>query len=130
MMEKALLLAVSEIGGYPNFTPLYESLGYEVITETKMRKVLKLLKKCIPDVIIAEFNYQSDFRARISSLESMMSVVQRYPQIKVVIFYDKEHKKQLEKLQARFVIAETLSFPIASEKLQIILRKNGNIKRN
>lgn len=116
-MSAPLLLAVSEIGGYPNFTPLYESLGYEVITETSMRKVLKLLKKRSPDVIVAEFNYQSDFRDRTSSLESMMSVVQRLKDIKVIIFYDKEHESQLAKLQARYEVAATLSFPIEEQVL-------------
>lgn len=114
-MSAPLLLAVSEIGGYPNFTPLYESLGYEVITETSMRKVLKLLKKRTPDVIVAEFNYQSDFRDRTSSLESMMSVVQRLKDINVIIFYDKEHESQLAKLQARYEVSVTLSFPIAEQ---------------
>ncbi len=112
-----MLLAVSEIGGYPNFTELYEGLGFKVIVETSMRKVLKLLKKKIPDVIVAEFNYQSDFRDRTSSLESMMSVVQRHSGIKVIIFYDKEHEDQLAKLQARYDIAETLCFPITEKKL-------------
>ncbi len=117
MSEAPLLLAVSEIGGYPNFTELYQSLGFEVITETSMRKVLKLLKKQVPAVIVAEFNYQSDFRDRTSSLESMMSVVQRHSGIKVIIFFDKEHENQLAKLQAQYEITESLSFPISEEKL-------------
>jgi len=107
-----LLLAVSEIGGYPNFAPLYEELGYVVVTETSMRKVLKFVKKRTPDVIVAEFNYQSDFRDRTSSLESMMSVVQRSKDVRVIIFYDKEHEDQLAKLQARYEITVTLSFPV------------------
>ncbi len=113
-----LLLAVSEIGGYPNFTPLYEELGYEVVTETSMRKVLKLLKKRTPDVIVAEFNYQSDFRDRTSSLESMMSVVQRTKDTRVIIFYDKEHKGQLARLEAQYQIATTISFPIEESVLK------------
>lgn len=116
-----LLLAVIEIGGYPNFTKLYENLGYEVVSETSMRKVLKLLKKRKPAVIVAEFNYQSDFRDRTSSLESMMSVVQRHKDIKVIIFYDKEHKSQLSKLQARYEVAETLGFPIKEKALESAL---------
>ena len=113
-----LLLAVSEIGGYPNFTELYQSLGFEVITETSMRKVLKFLKRQSPDVIVAEFNYQSDFRDRTSSLESMMSVVQRYDGIKVILFYDKEHKSQLARLEARYSIAAKLNFPIEEKALR------------
>ena len=122
MSKLPLLLAVSEIGGYPNFTPLYENLGFQVVTETSMRKVLKLLKKETPQVIVAEFNYQSDFRDRTSSLESMMSVVQRHPEIKVIIFYDKEHEGQLAKLQARFRVDATLFFPILEDDLKGVLR--------
>jgi len=113
-----LLLAVSEIGGYPDFTPIYEKLGYQVITETSMRKVLKLLKKQTPQVVVAEFNYQSDFRDRTSSLESMMSVIQRNSEIKVIIFYDKEHKDQLSKLEAWYTLAKTLAFPILEADLE------------
>lgn len=123
MANAPLLLAVSEIGGYPNFAPLYETLGYEVVTETSMRKVLKLLKKRTPQVIVAEFNYQSDFRDRTSSLESMMSVVQRLKDVHVVIFYDKEHENQLAKLQARYEISATLAFPIEEQSLKDAIEK-------
>lgn len=86
-----------------------------------MRKVLKLLKKQTPQIIVAEFNYQSDFRDRTSSLESMMSVVQRFPEIKVLIFYDKEHKAQLAKLEARYSLSETLAFPVLEDDLERVI---------
>lgn len=112
------LLSVIEVGGYQNFTPLYESSGYSVDVETSMRKVLKYLKKNEPDLIIAEFNFQSDFRDRTSSLESMMSMVQRLPNTKVIVFYDKEFIDQLAKLQARFEFLATLPFPIEEADLK------------
>lgn len=49
------------MGGYPNFTPLYESYGYEVLAESKMRKVLKLLKKYTPEVVVAELTISLTF---------------------------------------------------------------------
>ncbi len=116
-----LLLAIVEVGGYPNFTPLYENKGYEVVLETKIRKVLKWLKKNTPDVVVAEFNYQSDFRDRTSSLESLMSIIQRHSGIKVIIFYDKEHKGQLARLEARVDITHTLPFPIDENGLAKLL---------
>ena len=121
MRKKPLLIAVSEIGGYPNFTPLYESLGYQVIVERKMRKALKTLKKQTPQAIVAEFNYQSDFRDRTSSLESMMSMAQRNPEIKVIIFYDKEHKEQLAKLEEQYIFHATLTFPIDEDLLTSVI---------
>ena len=43
----------------PNFAPLYRELGYEVAIETRMRKAISFLKQRTPDVIVAEFNFQS-----------------------------------------------------------------------
>jgi DNA-binding NarL/FixJ family response regulator len=120
-MSKPLLLAVSEIGGYPDFSPMYQALGYQVITETSMRKVLKLLKKQTPAIIVAEFNYQSDFRDRTSSLESLMSVVQRFSNTQVIIFYDKEHIAQLARLEARYTLSKTLPFPILESGLKRVI---------
>ena len=117
------LLSIIEIGGYQNFMPLYESLGYTVEVQTTMRKVLKFLKKNKPDVIVAEFNFQSDFRDRTSSLESLMSMVQRLPNTKVIVFYDEEFIHQLSRLEARFEFAATLAFPINAEDIKEALQK-------
>ena len=87
LIPEKLLLSIIELGGYPNFTPLYKSLGYEVAVETRMRKALGFLKQHQPDVIVAEFNFQSDFRDRTSSLESLLAVVQRMPATRVIVFY-------------------------------------------
>ena len=108
-----LLLSIVELGGYPDFTPLYQRMGYTVARETSMRKVLQFLKKTTPAVIVAEFNFQSDFRDRTSSLESMMAVVQRFADTRVVVFYDSEYAHQLARLTERFPLLLTLSFPIA-----------------
>ena len=87
---------IIELGGYPNFTPLYQELGYEVVIATRMRKALAILKKCQPDVIVTEFNFQSDFRDRTSSLESLLAVVQRLPATRVIVFYEKEFMPQFD----------------------------------
>ncbi|MGB3917790.1 MAG: hypothetical protein WBL07_10150 [Thiothrix litoralis] len=122
MSEKPerLLLSVVELGGYPDFTPLYQRLGYNVARETSMRKVLQFLKKNTPAVIVAEFNFQSDFRDRTSSLESMMAVVQRFTDTRVVVFYDREYAHQLARLEERFPLV-TLAFPIAEADLERVL---------
>lgn len=107
-----LLLSIVELGGYPDFTALYERLGFCVEKQTSMRKVLQFLKKKTPAVIVAEFNFQSDFRDRTSSLESMMAVVQRTPDTRVVVFYDREYIHQLVRLTERFPSLITLAFPV------------------
>ena len=71
---KPSLLAIVELGGYPNLTPLYQSLGYTVDVVNSQRKARSLLKKSMPDVIVAEYIFQSDFRDRTSSLESLLAI--------------------------------------------------------
>lgn len=118
---KGMLLAIIEIGAYPNFSPLYEQAGYAVTIERSMRKALATVRKLKPAVIVAEFNYQSDFRDRTSSLESLFSVVQTLPGTKVVVFYEKDYAHQFEKLRTRFPIHAALTYPIDPLRLQSAL---------
>ena len=97
MSRTPTLLSIIELGGYPSFTPLYERAGYTVTAVVSVRKALGLLKTLQPDVVVAEFNYQSDFRDRTSSLESLLAVVQRSPQTRVIVFYEKEYEHQFDK---------------------------------
>jgi len=119
---KRRLLSIIELGGYPNFTPLYQQAGYAVESVTSVRKALGLLKKIHPDVIVAEFNFQSDFRDRTSSLESLLAVVQRSPKTKVIVFYENEHAHQLDRLRAQFPIHAALAYPIDTHLLEASLR--------
>ncbi len=117
------LLSIIELGGYPDFKLLYQRAGYEVESVASVRKALGLLKKLDPDVIVAEFNFQSDFRDRTSSLESLLAAVQRAPKTRVIVFYEKEHEHQLVKLTSRFPIHDSLAFPIDTARLEASLRR-------
>jgi AmiR/NasT family two-component response regulator len=119
------LLAIIEIGAYPNFAPLYQRHGYQVTIERSARKAISTLKRLKPAVIVAEFNYQSDFRDRTSSLESVFSVVQTLPGTKVIVFYDAEQTHQFERLRARFPIHAALSYPIDPARLEAALATAG-----
>lgn len=121
--EPRKLLAIVEQGGYPNFTNFYQSCGYQVTMEHTMRKAMSVVKKLAPDVVVAEFNYQSDFRDRTSSLESLLATVERLQHssqkpMKVLVFFEKEYQHQLEKLQSMFSNFEALSYPITEEILK------------
>jgi len=111
------LLAVVELGGYPNFAALYERAGYAVTTARSVRKALTELKRLQPDVVVAEFNFQSDFRDRTSSLESLLAVVQRQGRARIVVFYEREQEHQLAKLRAVYAIHAALAYPISEASL-------------
>lgn len=116
------LLSVIELGGYPNFTPVYEAAGYTVTTAVSVRRALSAIKQRAPAAIVAEFNFQSDFRDRTSSLESLLAAVQRNQDTRVVVFYEKEHAHQLERLKARFPTVHALPFPIDEKRLAECLK--------
>jgi DNA-binding NtrC family response regulator len=115
-MDKTLL-AIIEMGGYANFSDLYKSKGLLVETANSMRKAIKALQKSHPVVIVAEFNFQSDFRDRTSSLESLMARVQSKGNTKVIVFYEKEQRMQLERLLAIFDVYAIINFPIDTQTL-------------
>ncbi len=54
---------------------------------------------------------------------AVTAVVQRYPQTRVIVFYEKEHAHQLDKLRARFPLHATLPYPISAEALAACLRR-------
>jgi len=118
---KGALLAIIEIGAYPNFGPLYEQAGYAVTIERSMRKALPQVRKLKPAVIVTEFNYQSDFRDRTSSLESLLAVVQTLPETRIIVFYEAEQAHQFERLRARFPIHAALTYPIDPARLTAAL---------
>lgn len=116
-MNNKVLISITELGGYPDFQDLYKKNGYQVVSESSMRKALRSIKKYNPSVIVTEFNFQSDFRDRTSSLETLMAVVQQMHDIKLIIFYEKEYLHQFEKLRSRFSFYAELAYPIDTVQL-------------
>lgn len=106
------LLAIIELGGYPNLTPVYKRLGFETELVSSQRKALAYLKKQIPDVVVAEYNFQSDFRDRTSNLETLMARLQRHPKVKVIVFYQAEYQHKFDNLTSRFPVFEAIPFPV------------------
>jgi DNA-binding NtrC family response regulator len=117
------LLAIVELGGYPNLTALYRRLGFAAEVVASQRKAQAYLKGQVPDVIVAEYNFQSDFRDRSSNLETLMARLQRHPQVKVICFYQPEHREKLAGMQARFPLFATIPFPVDPDLVEAALRR-------
>lgn len=120
--KRKQLLAIVELGGYPNFNPLYQRLGYDVETITSSRKAISYLKKNSPDVIVTEFNYQLEFRDRTSNLESILAVTQSKPDTQVIVFYDTDSQKEFDTLKQRFSDFTELAYPIDEQALEGLLK--------
>jgi hypothetical protein len=121
------LLSIVELGGYANFVPLYQRLGYSVTSVTTSRKAIAAVKKAPPDVIVAEFNYQSDFRDRTSTLESLLAAVERhrarYADTRVIVLYEEPTRDKLDRLLQQFSVFETLAYPVSEAMMESVLQK-------
>ncbi|WP_456444423.1 hypothetical protein [Thiolapillus sp.] len=115
------LLAIIELGGYPNLLPLYQKLGFEVELVTSQRKARVALKKKQPQVVVAEYNYQTDFRDRSSNLETLTAVLQRYPEVKLLVFYPLQHQAFFEKFTQQHQVWKAIPFPITEEAVAAAL---------
>jgi hypothetical protein len=117
------LLAIVELGGYPNFTSLYRQLGFEAEFVSSQRKAQAWLKQNIPAVVVAEYNFQSDFRDRTSNLETLMARLQKSPGVKLIVFYQPEYEAKLATLRARFPVFGAISLPADTGALERLLRE-------
>lgn len=114
------ILFVIEFGGFPLKLDALKAEGHEVEFLTSMRKAISLLKKMQPDLLIAEFNYTSQFRDRDSNLDTILTqIVSRSPHTQVIAFVEEEQKQHFERLQARFDnVKDALYFPFEDEELK------------
>ena len=119
--KRPSLLAIVELGGYPNFTSLYERLGFQVEFVNSQRRAHARLKRSRPDVIVAEYNFQSDFRDRTSNLESLMARLQGEHKSRVLVFYQQDQSDKFQRLRARFPIFDALTFPVDPQALETSL---------
>ena len=116
--QPPVIMSIIELGGYPDFSALYRRLGYEVVVMPSMRKAIRHLKTNPVDIIVAEFNYQSDFRDRTSQLESLMASLASSPDVQVVVFYDLEQADKFQRFIYRERIQATLTYPVTETKLE------------
>ena len=117
------LLAIVELGGYPNLLPLYERLGYAAEVVGSQRKARAALKRQVPDVVVAEYNYQTDFRDRSSNLETLTAILQRHPEVRLIVFYLPEHAAALARFRERFPVHAAIAYPVEVEAVeQALLR--------
>lgn len=116
-----VLLSIIEFGGYPDFAPIYQASGYQVVKADSVRKAVKLIRQHKPQVIVAEFNFQSDFRDRTSSLETLLSSTQGVTEASMIVFYEQEFAPQYQRFLQTFDVAASLAFPVDESQLRAAL---------
>lgn len=117
MSARPLLMMVNAFIGTASYKKLYQQLGYDVLIEYSERKAISLIKKTPPDVIVADFFHQSDFRDRLSNLESLLASAQRTPTTRILVFYDPAHQAMLDKVRQRMRIDVAMTIPVNETEL-------------
>lgn len=121
MSTSPTLLMVNAFIGTAGYTALYREVGYRVVAEWSERKAISLLRKTPPAVIVADFYHQSDFRDRLSNLESLLATAQASPATKILVFYETAHQAVLDKVGARLRIDAAFTLPVQEAALRATL---------
>jgi DNA-binding NarL/FixJ family response regulator len=120
-MSASSLLMVNAFIGTAGYKKLYQELGYTVVTEWSERKAISLVRKTPPAVIVADFYHQTDFRDRLSNLESLLATAQSAPGTRILVFYEPAHQAALDKVSARLRIDAALPLPVQEDQLRSLL---------
>lgn len=115
------LLAFIEFVDHAKLPGLYKSLGFEVTTEWQARKAVALVRKLKPEVIVADFYSQTDFRDRLSNLESLLAAAQPLADTRILVFYDPHNEAALIRVRQRMRIDAALPMPVREEALRAVL---------
>lgn len=121
MSSPPSLLMVNAFIGTAGYKKLYQELGYAVVTEWPERRAISLVRKTPPAVIVADFYHQTDFRDRLSNLESLLATAQGIPSTRILVFYETAHQAVLDKVCQRLRIDIALPMPVDEADLQATL---------
>ena len=112
MSSSPSLLMVNAFIGTAGYKKLYQEMGFSVVTEWSERKAISLVRKAPPAVIVADFYHQTDFRDRLSNLESLLATAQSAPHTRILVFYEPAHQAALDKVRQRLRIDIALPLPV------------------
>lgn len=116
------LLSVIEFIEHSPYPAIYKSMGFDVTTEWQVRKAVSLIRKIKPDVIVADFYFQSDFRDRLSNLESLLAATQLLTDFRVLVFYEPENEHALARVRERMQIDAALAMPATERAIRDVLQ--------
>lgn len=115
------LLAVIEFLDHGRLPVLYQRLGFETTVEWSVRKAVPLLRRLRPDVLVADFYFQADFRDRLSNAESLLAAAEPLAGTKILLFYDPRDEHALNRVRERLRIDAALPVPVQEARLEALL---------
>ena len=126
-MSQKVVFSIIESPLHPDFTALYQKLGYENVQLTSMRKAISQLKKQKPDYVVAEFMYaygNNYAGVNVCNLDVFLHSLQKYaPEAKVIVMVEKHEVKHMPKLLDLFTLHGVLQHPVSQEALLSVLEE-------
>ncbi|MGV6818052.1 MAG: hypothetical protein ACWA44_12385 [Thiotrichales bacterium] len=116
-MTRKTLLFINEYGIYPELVHALQSTDYEVTVEHLMRKAIKFIKKNDPEIVVAEFMHEPQFRDRVSNLESMLAQIEGRNKTRTIVLYHPDHQDYLDRVCDVFTIDTCLIQPVSGDQL-------------
>ncbi|MFV1984704.1 MAG: hypothetical protein ACC657_14260 [Thiohalomonadales bacterium] len=124
-MSKKILFSIAEAPGFPNFTVLYKKLNIEEQLFTSTRKAMTALKKCCPDIVVAEFiyGYGSNYAGvNVSNLDVFLYSLQKYsPSAKKIVLVKRNERKFVDKLNDIMLLDAILTYPIDKNDFEKVI---------
>lgn len=124
-MSKPVLFSIIESPLHPNFTALYDRLGFENVQLNSMRKAISQLKKQKPDYVVAEFMYgygNNYAGVNVSNMDVFLHSMQKYaPDAKVIAMVEKHEVKYVPKLLNLFKLHAVLQHPVSQQAILSVL---------
>lgn len=123
-MNKKIIMSIIELGLVADPAPLYRQAGFVPETFGSLRRALLALKSLRPDVIACEFIYLPTYSMRISNLEPLLAAMElRCPGAGLLIYVDREHLPQLQRIPFKDRRYEVVSLPADEASVQEALRR-------
>ncbi|HHJ20131.1 MAG TPA: hypothetical protein ENJ84_09990 [Gammaproteobacteria bacterium] len=118
MTVQKQLLFINEYGIYPELIAQLKKTGYDITVEHLMRKALKFIKKYSPDIVVAEFVHEAQFRDRVSNLESLLAQIEgKNMATRTLVLYEPSRQEYLDRVRGMFHIDAVLPHPIDAQQL-------------
>ena len=126
-MSQKVVFSIIESPLHPNFTDLYQSLNFENVQLSSMRKAISQLKIQKPDYVVAEFMYgygNNYAGVNVSNLDVFLHSLQKYaPEAKVIAMVEKHEVKYVSKLLDLFTLHGVLQHPVSKQALLSVLEE-------
>ncbi len=126
-MTNPVIFSIVESPAHPNFSKLYQRLGFEELKLTSMRAAIKALKKQAPDIVVAEFfyGYGNNYAGiNVSNLDVFLHSLQKYStNTRLVVMVDKSERQYVNKLEALFPVDVVMQHPVSEVQMLALLER-------